>query len=122
MTPSATSASSITQPWVPSNVLLTAPNSYWMSLTDTGNNEWIQFTFTVVAGLGRNGLNNVIQGSNDGTTWTTLYTFNFSQWSQGSEMTYKDVLTPAIAYKYVRYLSAASPYVLLDYLQFYGLD
>jgi hypothetical protein len=137
LTPTAATAGNFTAPHVPANAM-TSDQAGWMSGIDSGNPEWLQLDFgagrkVLVSGVrayivnGRDG-NPVFQGSNDGSSWTTLGTYNFAKFifngapwpGYGS---YADVFsTPTNAgYRYVRAYSPGTVYMYYSWLQFDGI-
>jgi hypothetical protein len=122
-------ASSETQPWVARNILDTAPRTYWMSAIDSGRDEWVQTTYaspwvanhaSIVLNNGREGVSPVLEGSNDGVTWTRLSSFNAFDYPNDAE-NFRHVEVSFVnftAYRIYRYHSMPSPYVLLNSLLF----
>ena len=133
LTPSSASASSVSGAWVATNALV-RDGTWWMSGVDTNNEEWLQYDFgspVLISGIyaaftnGRNGANNKIQGSTDGTTWTDLHTFDGSKFvyniNGDNQQTYANTIAASAAYRYIRLYSAASPYCMYDFVQYSGV-
>ncbi len=129
LAPNSVSASTVTQPWIASNVLV-EDGRWWMSAVNSNSPEWLLFDFGaavtltfVVArcGLGRHGAGNRIQGSTDGRTWVDLHAFVATGWNyQSTGQTYTSAIQASGAYRYVRLYSDPSPYCLYDFVQFQG--
>jgi hypothetical protein len=126
ITPSSVTSSSGSNP----ENTLTRNNIYWMSLTDTGNPEWVRYDLGsaylitgvfAVCGNGREGVNPKIQGSNDDSNWTTIHLFDSGKWVYSTQQVYSNSITPTIPYRYVRLHSDQSPYCLYDYIQYIGV-
>jgi hypothetical protein len=130
VTPSTVTASSFVEPWQPSNVLVN-DGVWWHSAVNSSNAEWVNFDFqtpVVVSsvyarcGLGRNGLNNKIQGSSNNVDWVDIHTFSSSNWTYGTNQTYTSFISASNAFRYVRLFSDPSPYCLYDFIQYTGVQ
>lgn len=137
LTPTVVTASSNTPGNFPTNAV-SPDQPGWMSEVDTGNPEWLQFDFgagrqVLVTGArayivnGRSG-NPDFQGSDDGSTWTTLstynpasFTFNGAPWNGWGS--YVDTIPAPTndGYRYLRIYSAGAPYLYYSWLQFDGI-
>lgn len=131
--PTAITASSFVQPWVPSNTL-TADSQWWVSESDTGNPEWLTYDFGpnkiyltsvyLLSGNGRGGTNIRLQGSNDENIWTELDPLS-NTWrfiNATSLMEYTGQITGITdTYRYIRLYSDPTSYCLYDYVQYYGI-
>lgn len=120
----------MTSPWVPDNVL-TTDGKWWMSASSTGKDEWIMHDFGrfvvvysvhVNAVLGRAGDDLRVQGSVDNQTWDTLHDFVDRDWMKTkTNQTYTASVSGG-AYRYIRVISRRTSYLLLDTVQFLGVD
>ena len=140
--PVSTSASSVTEPWVSDNLvnptLYYDTPSWWMSLVNTNNPEWIMFDFgkcvlvTCVhlsCNNGRTGSSPKLQGSNDLTVWNDLIDLPHSEWQylyiqpnpNNLIKLSKCVDLNNVTYRYVRLHSDPTVYCCYDHIQFYGL-
>jgi hypothetical protein len=133
LTPVSTSSSSVTGAWNPVNALV-RDASWWMSGTDTGNEEWIKYDFgtpVLITGIyasfgnGRNGASNKIQGSTNNSTWVDIHTVDASKFAYNlngdGQQTYSNYINTDTTYRYIRLYSAASPYCLYDFIQYIGV-
>jgi len=124
-------ASSQTGNWNPQNLLDTAHRTYWMSEVNGNQDEWVRFEFAEPAALdsaeirynnGRQGSSPKIQGSNDAITWDDLAEVQPWDWPNDSDnfrMGIVDLPDSAPTYKYVRYHSGPTVYVLLNHITFH---
>merc|ERR1712142_564577 len=90
--------------------------------------EWVHFEFTqptLVSSLkvrlnnGRQGSSPKIQGSQDGVSWDDLASFNSYDWSNDSEnFRFGIIELNAPAYKFFRYHSGPTVYVLINHIEF----
>jgi hypothetical protein len=124
--PSVT-ASSQTSPWKPENILSSTERTYWMSAVNSGNEEWVTISYpepfvakhvSIVLNNGRQGTNPKIQGSTDGVNWINLGNFNaFDYPNDSRNFRHIDfVLDNTDSYKYYRYHSDPTVYLLIEYL------
>lgn len=121
-------ASSQTGNWNPDNLLNLAHGTYWMSEVNANQNEWVRFEFmepTLVSSLkvrlnnGRQGSGPKIQGSQDGLSWDDLASVNSWQWPNDQEnFRYGIIELDAPAYKFFRYHSGPTVYVLINHIKF----
>jgi hypothetical protein len=109
-------------------------NTYWISDIDTESEEGVTFTYTQAVlptflymsyANGRIGGGVVLQGSNDGTTWTTLHTVDDSLQRYAND----DSQTPFYAqplvgnvntYTQLRLWSQPSPYCMWYHVSIHG--
>lgn len=123
------SASSVTDPWVASNVEDSTYFTFWMSEVNSGNEEWVQISYptaffasrtSIVLNNGRQGTNPWLQASHDGQSWVNLATFNYWEYpNDENNMRHIDrSLNNDQAYRHYRYHSNSTVYVLLQYLGF----
>jgi len=132
VSPSGTTASSFSAPWVSDNALV-QDGQWWLSAIDSNNPEWIQYDFGVpllltgvyaVCANGRNGAGNKLQGSTDGNTWIDIHTFDGTKWTyipDGNLSAYSNYVDIDTAYRYIRLYSDPSPYCCYDFIQYIGL-
>jgi len=116
--------------WNPENVLNTAHRTYWMSEVNGNQDEWVQFEFAEPAVVGsaeirynngRQGRSPKIQGSNDAVSWDDLAEVEPWDWPNDSRNFRKGVVDLpdwAPTYKYFRYHSGPTVYVLLNHITF----
>lgn len=126
-------ASSQTGGWDPDNVLV-KDGQWWMSGTDTGNPEWVEFDFGTpvliasvyaACGNGRSGSANKLQASDNGSTWVDIHTFDASKRVYSATdglQHYRNTVEVGQAYRYIRLYSGPSPYCLYDFVQFTGVQ
>lgn len=138
--PISTSASSVTEPWLSGNLVNPTFDdespSWWMSLVNTGNPEWVVYDFgkkvliTCVhlsCNNGRIGSSPKLQGSNDGTVWVDLTDLPNSEWNYPEPNPHnlvklsKCINSNDVAYRCVRLCSEPTVYCCYDHIQFYGL-
>jgi len=134
LTPVSATASSVTGAWNPTEAMI-KDGKWWMSGIDTNNQEWLRYDFgsSVVVtsvyasfGNGRRGANVKFQGSVDDSTWVDIHTMDASKIvynaNGDSQQTYCNAVTTLGSYRYIRLLSAASPYCLYDYIRYMGVQ
>jgi hypothetical protein len=107
----------------------------WMSAVDSGNVEWLEYDLGApyyLTGLqlyvvnGRDGSGEVIQGSNDESTWTTMYAVDPSLFTNNGplagdgDVAYTDSIQTTEAYRYVRMYSQPAPYLFYSWMQLNG--
>jgi hypothetical protein len=115
-------------------ILRPGTNTYWISDVDTESEEGLTFTYTqpvlptflyMSYANGRIGANIVLQGSNNGTTWTTLHTVDDSLQRYATD----DPQTPFYAqplvgnvntYTKLRLWSEPSPYCMWYHVSIHG--
>ena len=129
LAPSIFSASTVSGSWNPENVDI-IDNTWWMSHTDTGNEEWIKLDFgtekrityaKMITGLGRQG-NPRIEASNDDSTWTLITNISSSDWQLiDTKIHISKYISLTNSYRYYRVISSAVPYLLYDYIKLYGV-
>ncbi|MDD9943516.1 MAG: discoidin domain-containing protein [Myxococcales bacterium] len=122
-------ATSVTAPWVPENALDPARRTYWMSDINSGNEEWVELTYgegfvatsvQIILGNGRDGAWPTVQGSMDGKSWDELASVHAYSYPL-DEHNLRHIafdFENTKAYRYYRYHSHPSVYVLLQYLNF----
>jgi hypothetical protein len=132
LTPNAVSASSQTGGWAPSGVLTPGMAQSWMSATDSGNQEWVEFDmlnqvlFTTVFcsfANGRDGINPRLLVSNDQVTWDAAGSFvpaNYNAVTAENFRNYTFSVNLNQVYRYVRLVTDPCPYVFYSYVQFFG--
>jgi hypothetical protein len=147
LTPINVSASSVTEPWVPENLLEYTKHSdtnvkWWMSLVNTNNPEWVCFEFPkhvlvscvhISCNNGRTGTNPKIQSSNDGVNWFDYLMFESSDWEYPDPNEHNlvkltkccklltDTLQECNPFVYYRLYSEPTVYCCYDHIQFFGI-
>lgn len=123
-------ASSYIAPHEPINITVPTDQGNWHSLTDTNVDEWVVYDFEypvlitniyMLAGLGRNGSGNKVQGSNDNSSWTDIHTFDGSKWTYGTNQLYQNKIDTINTYRYIRTFSGPSPYCYWKHVQYFGI-
>ena len=121
-------ASSNTTTWVADNVLSAEEHTYWMSETNSGNEEWVVLEYdqafvatsvNIVLNNGRQGSSPTLQGSHDGSDWIELASINSFDFPN-DERNFRHVdlsFSNDQAFKYYRYHSESTVYVLLEYIK-----
>ncbi len=132
LTPSAVSASSHLEPWVPSGVLSPGMSQAWLSATNSSVQEWIQFDLGSQVLLtsvfcsfanGRDGINPRVQVSNDGSNWAAAGNFvpaDYGQVTVENFRNYRFSINLTNVYRYVRIISDPCPYLHYSFVQFFG--
>jgi len=121
-------ASSQSGNWNPENLLNPADSTFWMSAVTSDQDEWVRFEFAeptvfgsaeIRLGNGRQGSSPKIQGSNDAVSWDDLAEVEPWSWpidSDNFRMGVVDLPESAPTYKYFRYHSGPTVYVLLNHI------
>jgi len=131
--PAAATSSSITGGWSAGQAVA-SDQAGWMSELDSGNPEWLQYDFGTpvvltrvhaYAVMGRAGTHPVIQGSNDGITWTELVALGNdgvgeAPWHGYGSMS--EPITSSTAYRYARLYSETAPFIYYSWLAFEGVN
>jgi hypothetical protein len=113
---------------VAENVLSAEERTYWMSETNTGNEEWVELVYsqafvatsvTIVLNNGRQGSNPTLQGSHDGLNWVELTKINSFEFpNDDRNFRHVDItFDNDQAFKHYRYHSDSTVYVLLEYIE-----
>jgi hypothetical protein len=131
--PQAATSSSITGGWSAGQAAA-SDQAGWMSELDSGNPEWLQYDFGTpmvltqvhaYAVMGRHGVHPVIQGSNDGITWTELVALGngagpgAAPWHGYGSMS--EPIVTSTAYRYARLYSEPAPFIYYSWLAFEGV-
>lgn len=129
LTPVLASASSILDGSSPAQALW-SDQAGWMSEIDSGNPEWLRYDFGAAVVLTRvraymvDGVSPMIQGSNDGETWTDIQALGEgSTFAAGPWRLYASVdaaISTTSAYRYVRMYSEPTPFLYYAWLAFDG--
>eukprot|EP01084_Bolivina_argentea_P277055 472862_1 len=131
LTPFTVTSSSITRPWADTNTLNPAKRTYWMSLVNQNQAEWVRYEFENSVEVtnylcvfgNQHGTNPRVEGSNDGTTnWTTLLTYSRDKYRHNAAdnfNVFEEKVEKPQSYKYIRVMSDATVYVLYNFITFF---
>jgi hypothetical protein len=131
LTPEVATASSVAGGWTPAHAAW-EDQAGWMSEMNSGNPEWLQYDFGgpvvltrvhAFAVNGRHGYRPMIQGSNDGTSWTDIHALGQEGTGRAPWTGYLEIdesISSATAFRYVRLYSQPMPFVYYAWLGFDG--
>ncbi len=131
--PRMITSSSALEPWKPENILRPGDNLYWISKTDTKENEWIMFEFMnevlltnvfMIFADGYAGVNTKIEGSINMRTWDHIYQIDPEKFTTTANnfCIYRSNIYASSVYRYIRLISKPTKYMHYEYIQFFGKE